>query len=179
MALPPRGLVAILLSLAAVARPAFAQEGTEERLRRVEQQNESLRLTTEALIRQNERLTEKLEALLANSRPAADVPPSTAGYLPAAEPQTTDRPQASLGFADGSKKDPAKKVGWHEVGNDLNLKTKWKDGFYAETEQKDFSFRLGGRIHQPWVFIADEDRRLVNDPKIGQYHAAAPGFAPR
>ncbi len=42
----------------------------------------------------------------------------------------------------------------YEVGTDLNFKTFWKDGFVAETANKDFRVHFGGRLHTDAAWFA-------------------------
>jgi phosphate-selective porin OprO/OprP len=77
---------------------------------------------------------EKRLAELERGQKAEELP------APAAEEKPPDDGKAS---ADKAKKGEGKKP--YEVGTDRNFKTAWKDAFQAESANKDFRVKIGGR----------------------------------
>jgi len=69
--------------------------------------------------------------------PAEEIPP------PAAKDQGGGKPAEAKAKSDTDKNDEEKKP--YEVGTDKNFKTVWKDAFLAESANKDFRVKIGGR----------------------------------
>jgi phosphate-selective porin OprO/OprP len=103
-----------------------------------------------------ERRVRDLEALvrqLQSGRPAGgaggapDAPPKGGTQAPEkedAKSKQTDKAEADPKGDAGKKADPAKDA-TPAAGRDFSLKASWKDGFFAETADKDFTFHIGGR----------------------------------
>ena len=53
--------------------------------------------------------------------------------------------QPDIAKPDTAKKEDTKPAEPYEVGSDKNFKTAWKDAFQAESAQKDFRVKIGGR----------------------------------
>ena len=92
----------------------------------------------------------RIEALEAR---IAELPKAAAEPLPAPEPAaaTKDGGKKDAAKHDGSAKDAAKKESDakkpepYEIGSDKAFKDKWADGFQAESANKDFRVKIGGR----------------------------------
>lgn len=50
------------------------------------------------------------------------------------------------------KKEPSKEE-WLEVGKDLNLRARWRDGLYFDTADGAFSVRVRGRVDNDWGWV--------------------------
>lgn len=112
-----------------------------------------------ARLQQLEQRQAELEERMIRRLPATEV----------ADPKPGDKPAEKAGEKKADAKSdakPAEAPKPYEVGSDLVLKTMWKDGFYAETANKDFKVHIGGRLHHDWVFF-DQDPELRADTSIG------------
>jgi phosphate-selective porin OprO/OprP len=162
------GVVAALGMSSAV----FAQDTQEERLQRLEKQNEEIRKNAEALQKQNEMLLKLLNAGSPVSTPtsaplgADDVRNIVSGYL-----QEKEAKQAEAAGA-AAKVDPD---GRYRIGSDLRMAATWRNGFTVETPNKDFSLHLGGWVQYDNVWWR-QSRELQagpgGRPKVGSGAAA-------
>jgi phosphate-selective porin OprO/OprP len=55
---------------------------------------------------------------------------------------------------------------WYEVGSDLNVAARWKDGLWLESKHKDFGVHLGGWFQQDFVWIG-EPGSMRSDSSVG------------
>jgi phosphate-selective porin len=128
----------------------FAQESLEQRLERLEKQNEEIRKNAELLQKQNETLLKML-----NSGPAA-----SAVSTPSAAPLAADEirnivngylqekeAQQKAAEATGAPAD-----GRYKIGSDLRMSASWKNGVVLSTPQNDFSMHIGGWVQYDNVF---------------------------
>jgi phosphate-selective porin OprO/OprP len=132
---------------------AFAQDPLEERLQRLEKQNEEIRKNAEALQKQNEAL---LKLLNTGSAPVStnaplnvdDVKGIVSGYL--------QERQAKQQADTAAVADPD---GRYKIGSDLRMSATWKNGVVLSTPNNDFSLHIGGWIQYDNVWW-DESRQL-------------------
>jgi phosphate-selective porin OprO/OprP len=125
------------------------------RLERLEKLNEKLEYQNERLAAQNQKLEQQFDRLQKGNedgiRSISANAPNLTGSIEKEELERAvdnylnarDEQQKK---ADEQKKKEADAQG-HEVGSDLAFKTFWKDGFNAETANKDFRVHFGGRVH--------------------------------
>jgi phosphate-selective porin OprO/OprP len=150
--------------------------GSDARLRKLEDLNARLEQQNQKLAEQNERLEQQNQRLQAASAPP---PPSS----PAPPVSADDAKKA----ADGSVKDnaaqkkadePATKAAEaaadYEVGSDLGFKTFWRDGFMAETANKDFRVHIGGKLQNDYGWFAPDANLRAAFP-TGTPAAPGPG----
>ena len=101
------------------------------------------------------RRIEALEARIAEMQKAAAEP------LPAPEPAaatTKDGKKKDGGGKDAAKKEAdAKKPEPYEIGSDKAFKDKWADGFQAESANKDFRVKIGGRTQVDAVAFSENE----------------------
>jgi phosphate-selective porin OprO/OprP len=129
-----------------------------ERLDRLERQNEELRKKVQTQEEQLRHQTEELQRRPVPAAPEADgeaVRKVVDDYLK----------QKNAGKAEATSTSLADQV--FEVGKDLKFNASWKDGFYAETADKAFRFRLGGDIDIDSAWYGSS-RALSNS--IGQFN---------
>src|SRR5947209_5905004 len=143
-------LAAGVVTLLAASSAVFAQEPLEQRLQRLEKQNEEIRKNAEILQKQNEALMKLLNSAPAGSPVSA---PSSAplaadevrnivnGYLQEKEAQQK-AVQGAVVDADGR----------YKIGSDLRMSATWKNGFVVSTPNNDFSMHIGGWIQYDNVF---------------------------
>jgi phosphate-selective porin OprO/OprP len=146
-----KACTAAVVALMAVTLPvASAQESDTakalmERLEKLEKQNEDLQKQLQeqrALLRQQqEELRRRDPATAGSIGPDEDaVRKIVDGYLKSKDKPAEQLPAAPL---------PATDVGVPSAGDaggrDLKMSVKWKDGFYAETADKAFSFHVGAQ----------------------------------
>ena len=115
------------------------------RLEKVEKQNEELQKNLQT---QQEQIRKQQEELQRRP-PGADAPPDVGsdavrklvdGYLKEKDDRQKADAPAKAAAADSSQS--AASAG----SKDLGMKASWKDGFYAETADKAFTFHAGGRV---------------------------------
>ncbi|MBI3466571.1 MAG: hypothetical protein HY000_26455 [Planctomycetes bacterium] len=135
------------------------------RLLRLEQRNEKLEKQNERLARQNEQLEQRFDRLLKGECNGMG-PVSAAAYPPAGNIERERLERAVddyLEARDEAKKRPDEDkekeadAPGYEVGSDLAFKTFWKEGFSAETANKDFRVHVGGRVHADAGWFAPDD----------------------
>jgi phosphate-selective porin OprO/OprP len=155
---------------------AAPTDDLEVRLRKLEELNEKLEKQNQKLVEQNDKL-EKLSQRLQNVAPAAPAdaePPDVKadevrklvdGYLK----DKDDQKKAD----DAARKAKAEADGY-EVGTDLNLKTGWRDGFNAETANKDFRIHIGAKFQNDFAWFAP-DTNLRNAFPAGTPASPGPG----
>ena len=191
-------LAIVGFGLAAVPHPAAAQQpdeppppapvaapadAIEARLRKLEELNAKLEEQNQKLAEQNEKL-EKVNRQIQAAPPAdGDGGPAAAGDSAAAVKSDAVKKLVD-GYlkekdekkkADDELKKAEKEAAGYEVGSDTNLKTTWRDGFNAETENKDFRIHIGAKIQQDFGWF-NPDANLRTAFPAGT--AAAPGFGP-
>jgi phosphate-selective porin OprO and OprP len=164
------GLGFLAFPCAAVAQqPAQAApaDDIETRLRKLEELNEKLEKQNQKLAEQNEKLEKQNQRLLDTAPAAVDAAPTDAAP-PAVPPDDVKKlVDGYLKEKDDKKKadDAAKKAQeeaeGYEVGSDLNMKAFWRDGFTAETANKDFRVHVGGRLQADFGWF-DPDNGLRN-----------------
>jgi phosphate-selective porin OprO/OprP len=145
---------AALLVGAALLFSAAGRAGAEDpdvkallqRLEKVEKQNEELQKSVQAQQEQIRKQHQELE----RRADGADAPPAVGsdavrklvdGYLKEKDDKKKAEDAAKAAAAAASPQ-----VATYEVGKDLAMKASWKDGFYAETADKAFTFHAGGRV---------------------------------
>ncbi|HVS36026.1 MAG TPA: porin [Gemmataceae bacterium] len=156
-------------------------DDVETRLRKLEELNEKLEKQNQKLADQNAKL-EKLNQQLQVTVPAAASDPSA----PAAPP-TPVQPEEVKKLVDGylKEKEAAKiaadeekqaqqEADGYEVGSDLNLKAMWRDGFFAETANKDFQIHIGGKLQNDYGWFMP-DKNLAAAFPTGTPAAPGPG----
>ncbi len=150
-----------------------AEDDVERRLRKLEELNEKLEIQNQKLVEQNAKLEEQNQRFLNPAAPA-DAPPTVQpdevrklvdGYL-----QEKDEAKKAAGAA---KKVQEASEGY-EIGSDFNLKTTWRDGFFAETAHKDFQIHIGGKLQNDYGWFAP-DTNLRNAFPTGTPAAPGPG----
>jgi phosphate-selective porin OprO/OprP len=137
------------VTFALMAQPTFGQETQET----IEQRLDKLEKQNEALQKQNQQLLQLLTN--AQTSPAANTAALSSGdvrsivtnYL-AEQEQQKNKDEAA------AKKDAG---GWHAVGSDLNMSGKWENALWFYTPSKDFAFRVRGRIQNDWGWFAPDD----------------------
>ena len=162
----------------AQAAPASADD-IEARLRKLEQLNAKLEQQNKKLAEQNDKL-EKVNQQIQNAPAAAES--GSAADAPAVKPDEVKslvdgylKEKDEKKQADAEAQKAAKEAAGYEVGSDLDLKTTWRDGFNAETANKDFRIHIGGKMQQDYGFF-DPDSNLRTAFPAGT--AAAPGPGP-
>ena len=151
----------------------------EARLRKLELLNAKLEEQNKKLAEQNDKL-EKVNQQIQQASPAGE-----SGAV--ADPPAV-KPDEVKGLVDGYLKEKdekkkadaeaqkaAKEAAGYEVGSDTNLKTTWRDGFNAQTENKDFRIHIGAKMQQDYgYFNPDANLRAAFPPGT----TAAPGPGP-
>lgn len=152
----------------------------EARLRKLELLNAKLEEQNKKLAEQNDKL-EKVNQQI-QIAPAAAAESGAAEETPAVKPDEVKslvdgylKEKDDKKKADDALKKMEKEAAGYEVGSDLNLKTTWRDGFNAETENKDFRIHIGGKMQNDYGFFAP-DANLRTAFPAGT--AAAPGPGP-
>jgi phosphate-selective porin OprO and OprP len=120
----------------------------DARLRKLEELNAKLEKQNDKLAEQNERL-EKQNQLIQTAAPGA-VKPDEVKNLVDDHPKGKDETKTA---ANGAEKEE-KAAGANVVGADPVFKTTWKDGFVAETANKDFRVHIGGRFQEDFGWFA-------------------------
>jgi phosphate-selective porin OprO/OprP len=149
-----------------LAAPAFSQETIEQRLDRLEKQNEEIRRQADDLKKENR----ELKGLLSTTPTTAPAPAAPAPALDRDEVQRLIADYIAVQKADGAEGKGAKvgeKIsahsgGWYEVGSDLKMSASWRNGLWIESAQKDFQFHLGGRVQQDFYWLG-WPTNLLND----------------
>lgn len=138
-----------------------------------------LRARIERLEKQNEELMMLIHQLKGNTPPVNAVLgfDTADSAMPLGRSQVQQIVTDYLQTQEDEKKAEAKKkqeeaAAGYVVGSDLKMNAKWNNGLQLETANGDFKVKLGGRLHQPWVWVNSEDGRLRNDPNIGTYQDA-------
>ena len=85
-------------------------------------------------------LEKRLQELETKATDAVETLPS-----PAKDAKAKDGKDAKEGEKKDAKKEDKKPAEPYEIGSDKNFKDVWKDGFQAETANKDFRVKIGGR----------------------------------
>ncbi|MCI0376400.1 MAG: OprO/OprP family phosphate-selective porin, partial [Gemmataceae bacterium] len=137
-------LAAGIVTAITLVTPINAQESVEQRLDRLEKQNEILQKQNQELLQLLKNAPAAPVSAPANALSANDVRSVVQGYLAEQEKKTEG----------AAKKDAG--GGWHEVGSDLNMKGQWNNGLWFYTPNKDFAFRVRGRIQQDWGWFAPD-----------------------
>jgi len=163
--------VFVLLCIAAIATPEsmFAQEGEVERLRRRVEELEGklekvLDAQTKILEKQESKETHEVrqEPIGPPDVDDRDLPPR----IPAFDPRVGTPP------GPGPVDD-----GWHTVGSDLNMQSRWNNGVQTATPQVDFLQHLRGRLlydtgffnHHPYNLSVPpfDDAQALRSARIG------------
>jgi len=130
------------------ARTAPADD-VDARLRKLEELNAKLEKQNDKLAEQNERL-EKQNQLIQAASPSAAVKPDETKNLVDGRPKEKDDTKKAADLAPKEKKEADNKV----ADADPVFKTTWKDGFVAETANKDFRVHIGGRFQEDFGWFA-------------------------
>ena len=171
----------------APAQPAqtapAAADDVDARLRKLEELNAKLEEQNKKLAEQNDKL-EKVNQQI-QAAPPADAASAPAGADGSPAPVKSDEVKKLVdGYlkekdekkkADDEQKKAEKEAEGYEVGSDTNLITTWRDGFNAETENKDFRIHIGAKMQQDYGYF-DPDANLRAAFPAGT--AAAPGPGP-
>jgi phosphate-selective porin OprO and OprP len=151
----------------------------ETRLRKLEELNEKLEKQNQKLAEQNEKLEKQNQGLQSVAPAAVEAGPGDA--LPVVKPDEVKKlVDGYLKEKDSTKKaaeeaaKAAKEAEGYEVGSDLNLKTTWRDGFNAETPNKDFRIHIGAKEQNDFGWFAP-DANLRNAFPTGTPGAPGPG----
>jgi phosphate-selective porin OprO/OprP len=135
---------------------SWGQAPLEDRVQRLEQQNEDLRLQTRLLQEQNESLMQRLGG------PAYP----TFGPPVMDEAEIRSLVSTALAEADAKKAAEAPKAAapaappaeeWMEVGKSLDMTAKWNHGLWFESKDKAFKFHPGGRHQLDFVWLDASD----------------------
>ena len=176
------------LGFCALPRAVHAQQpassapadDVETRLRKLEELTEKLEKQNQKLAEQNEKLEKQNQQLQTVAPVAADAAPADAAPAPVKPDEVKKLVDGYLKEKDDKKKadDAVKKAqqeaDGYEVGSDLNLKTTWRDGFNAETENKDFRIHIGGKFQNDYGWFAP-DTNLRNAFPTGTPASPGPG----
>jgi len=96
---------------------------------------------------------ESQKAAEARPAPSAEAAKGTEAAKPDKEPDKKDS-KADKDIdktKDATKKDEKKPPEPYEIGSDTNLASKWVSGYQAESKQKDFKVKVGGRVQMDAV----------------------------
>ncbi len=161
---------------AAPPTQAAPADDVETRLRKLEELTEKLEKQNQKLAEQNNKL-EKQNQQLQNTVPAAAVDAAPTPVQPEEVRKLVDgylkEKDAAKADADAVKKAQAEAAGY-EIGSDLGLKTTWRDGFFAETANKDFQIHIGGKLQNDYGWFMP-DANLRNAFPAGTPAAPGPG----
>lgn len=156
-------LAATVVTALGMSSAVIAQESLEQRVQRLEKQNEEIRKNAEVLQKQNETLMKLL-----NNNPAT-TPIST----PGAALLTADDVRSIAGRYLEEKEAKEKAAedqntstpdGGYKVGTVLNMNARWKDGLIFETPHKDFYMHIGGWFQYDSVWFT-ESKDLISGGK--------------
>ena len=91
---------------------------------------------------------ESQKAAEALPAPSAEAAKGTEAAKPDKEPdkQGSEADKETDKTKDATKKDEQKPPEPYEIGSDTNLASKWVSGYQAESKQKDFRVKVGGRV---------------------------------
>src|SRR5262245_44379619 len=160
-----------ILATLGMSSVTFAQESVEQRLQRLEKQNDEFRKNAEALQKQNEMLLKLL------SGPGAS-PVSTPGAAPLAADEIRNIVNGYLQEKEAKKaaENPAAAAdGRYKIGSDLKMSATWKNGFIAKTTNDDFSLHVGGWLQYDNLWW-DQSRSLRVGPGARPGAAQGVGF---
>ena len=119
----------------------------ETRLRKLEELNEKLEKQNQKLAEQNEKLEKQNHVLQSTAPDAAGV--GSGDAAPAFQPDEVKKlVDAYLQEKNAAKAAP------EEGKAELGFKTRWQDGFVAETANKDFRVHLGGRFQEDFGWFS-------------------------
>jgi phosphate-selective porin OprO and OprP len=172
-ALAAAAFTTLLLTSAAVHGQDRDLDDLKIRLERLEQRNETLERQNERLETQNQKLEQQFDRLQRSSnegpRPVSSNAPQLNGTLETDQLEKAVENYLNTRDSQKKKEEELKKKEaderGHVVGGDLAFKTFWKDGFVAETANKDFRVHFGGRAHVDagW-FDPDENLQSLAGP---------------
>jgi phosphate-selective porin OprO/OprP len=172
-ALAAAAFTTLLLTSAAVHGQDRDLDDLKIRLERLEQRNETLERQNERLAAQNQRLEQEFDRLQRPNnegiRSVSTDTPQLNGIIELNQLEKAVDDYLNARDSQKKKEDEQKKkdadARGYEVGSDLAFKTFWKDGFVAETANKDFRVHIGGRVHVDagW-FDPDENLESLAGP---------------
>src|SRR5689334_15548116 len=130
----------VIIALGTTTR-AFAQDSLEERLQRLEKQNEEIRKNAELLKKQNESLLK----LLKEGAPSQPVSTPSAAPLAADEVRGINSSFLQEKEAKEAAAPPPGVTpdGRYKIGGDLRMNGNWKNGLVFSTPNNDFSLHIG------------------------------------
>jgi phosphate-selective porin OprO/OprP len=149
-----------VLTAVGLAASSFAQEPLEDRVGRLEQQNEELRRQTGILLQQNQALMQRLGT--PEQSPVSVAPPM-------GEAEIRSVVSSVLAEGDGKQKEAPKAAPqeeWLEVGKNLDMSAVWRHGVWLESKDKAFRFHPGGRVQTDFVWL-DADNDVQQPPPGG------------
>jgi hypothetical protein len=154
-------MAAGVITALGTSTPVFAQESLEQRLERLEKQNEEIRKNAELLQKQNETLLKLINT------DAAGQPISTRSAAPLAADEV--RGIISSYLQEKETKEAAALPpgvlpdGRYKIGGDLRMSANWKNGLVLSTPNNDFSLHLGGWLQYDNVWW-NQSGPLINAP---------------
>ena len=161
------------------ARPPASADDLETRLRKLEELNEKLEKQNQKLAEQNDKLEKQNQQILKTAPAAVEAAPADAAP-PTVQPDEVKKlvdgylqEKDAAKAADAAKKAQGETEG-NEAGSDLSLKTSWKDGFFAETANKDFQIHIGGKLQNDYGWFMP-GTNLRNAFPTGTPAAPGPG----
>jgi phosphate-selective porin OprO and OprP len=127
--------------LLALAVPAAAQQPADQRLDKLEKQNEEFRKQVEILMKQNQALQTKMNSVQATTVSAPGGPVVSRNEVKELVEEYLAQTQPKL--ADGGTKIETA-PGAYRIGSDLGMTASWKNGVVLATRNNDFSMHIGG-----------------------------------
>lgn len=168
----------------AAPAPLPLTDEADARLRKLEELNAKLEQQNQKLAEQNERLEQQSERIQAAPPPPPPAAPAPVAPPPAGPAVPSDDVKKLVdGYlkekddkkkADDAAKKAAEEAAGYEIGSDLNLKTFWRDGFLAETANKDFRVHIGAKIQNDFAWFNPDDNLRTAFP-TGTPAAPGPG----
>ncbi len=161
---------------------ASAQEPLEQRLQRLEQQNEEIRKNADLLQKQNETLLKLLNSGPGSPIAAPSGTPSTGPALGADDVrsivgsylQEKEAKEQQASAAAGT----AAPDGRYRVGSDLRMAATWRNGVVLSTPHDDFSMHIGGWVQYDNVFWSQSPGLRLAQGKAGPSKGIGSGAAP-
>lgn len=124
-----------------VLQPPVAPQAADQRLDRLEKQNEEFRKQVEILMQQNQALQAKM-----NSAPAS--PTAAPSGAAVSRDEVKELVENYLAQVQPKAADGAAKVeavpGAYRIGSDLGMTASWKNGVVIATKNDDFNMHIGG-----------------------------------
>jgi hypothetical protein len=136
--------------------PAVYAAPLEDRVQRLERQNEELRQQTGILLKQNQTLIERLGG---PTHPIAGPPVAEEGEIRSLSTALAEADEKKAAEAKppaaAPKAPPAEE--WSEVGKNLDMTAVWRYGLWVESKDKAFRIHPGGRLQTDFVWLDAED----------------------